>query len=427
MNKPRPEAILGENANAWQHFNNLPNVCEPSANPNKRNTVALHGDSALAQTAQTIASIGAIWNSRQPKRLADNNNLELKYVITAQEIRNRRLAGQLGNELEASRNGERTAIEHASQTKKSIWQDIAEIAHDDLELNKYRRTLNANNPELYKHLEYRLERIETLGESDSITMSLEKRKGKRKTDLGIIEIAQMLEMLDTVNETIKKKQGKEAKRKLTKQKPNKTTGKNIWQELKPKIHKLDQTHKGKQKPKRIADSIGKNPSRIANYYTDPMRRVFTRKQRTTGALIIIDTSGSMNFDGSQLNQLMEASKGATVVTYSEKGEYNCHLVADQGKRVKELPKTGGNNGVDVPAIKWAIKHYHRNKKQQIVLISDGYATGKGSGSAEECRKELAETIKKHKIHMDCNMTNSIEKLSKLGKTKLSCNPESVPQ
>lgn len=98
MNKPIPEAIIGD-SDAWQHLNGMPSVIESSANPNKRSTIALHGKGHLAETAQTIASIGAIWNSRQPKTIAKNHGCEIKFIITAQEIRNRSLAKELGNQL----------------------------------------------------------------------------------------------------------------------------------------------------------------------------------------------------------------------------------------------------------------------------------------------------------------------------------------
>ena len=425
MNKPRPEAILGD-SDAWQHQNGMPSVIESSANPNKKTTTALHGKGNLAETAQTIASIGAIWNSRQPKKIAERYGCEIKFVITAQEIRNRSLAHQLGNPLAPNRDGQRTALEHANQNKPTIWQDIAEIAHNHQELQNYCKTLRQHHPDLLKDLAEHLDDIETFTESDSITMSLKKNTDKRRaTDHGIGKIARALAQLDEQNERNKNRKGKTNKKKNGR-KREQTTGEANWQELTPKIHRLELAHKGRQRQKKIANNLGKNPSRIANYYTDPMRRVFTRKIRQKGALVIVDTSGSMHFNSDLLDRIMKASAGATVITYSDSGTHNCHLVADQGKRVKELPYTGGNNAVDVPAILWAIKHYRKNPKQQILLISDGFATGKHQNSVKACRQELRRTIAKHQIHMETNIENSILKLSKLGKTKLTSNPESVP-
>jgi len=424
MTKPRPEAILGD-SDAWQHRNSMPSVIESSANPNKRTTTALHGKGYLAETAQTIASIGAIWNSRQPKKIAERYGCEIKFVITAQEIRNRSLAHQLGNPLPPNRDGQRTALEHANQNKPTIWQDIAEIAHNHQELEKYCKTLAQHNPELFSNLKHLIDQIENYSESDSITMSLNRTNKKhRKTDLGIGSIAYALSQLDETNK-IKKSKNRSRKKGNGQAKEQEGSSAN-WQKLSPKIHRLELAHKGKQRQKKIANNLGKNPSRIANYYTDPMRRVFTRKIRQKGALVIVDTSGSMHFNSDLLDRIMNASAGATVITYSESGQNNCHLVADQGKRVKQLPDTGGNNAVDVPAILWAIKHYRKNPKQQIVLISDGFATGRTQNSVRACRQELKRTIAKHKIHMESNIENSIIKLSKLGKTKLTSNPESVP-
>lgn len=425
MNKPRPEAITGDST-SWQHINNMPSVIEPSANPNQRTTVALHGTGQLAETAQTIASIGAIWNSRQPKKIGKRYNCDIKYVITAQEIRNRSLAKTLGNKLPANRDGQRTALEHANQNKETIWQDIAEMAHDEKELEQYCETLAEHNPNLFSDIKYHLAVIEAFTESDSITMKLNKARDRyRQTDNGIGEIASALSALDIINEKNKKQRKTKSKTKQNK-KPISDEHTDMWQTLITKIHKLEKPHKGKQQPKRIASNIGKNPSRIANYYTDPMRRVFTRKLRTKGALVIVDTSGSMHFNSELLDQIMNASAGATVITYSDSGRENCHLVADQGKRVKQLPDTGGNNGVDVPAILWAIKHYRKNPKQQILLISDGHATGTRQTTNQQCRAELARTVAKYKIHIESDIETSIMKLSKLGKTKLKTNPESVP-
>jgi hypothetical protein len=426
MNKPRPEAISGDST-AWHHLNSMPSVIETSANPNQRTTVALHGKGQLAETAQTIASIGAIWNSRQPKKIGERYGCEIKYVITAQEIRNRSLAHQLGNALPPNRDGQRTALEHANQTKPTIWQDVAEIAHDHQELKNYCKTLAQHNPQLFGDLKYQLSIIETFSESDSITMSLSKARSKyRQTDNGVGQIASALSALDTLNDNNKKQRKAKGKTKRHK-KPELEQGADIWETLTTKIHKLERPHKGRQQPKRIASNIGKNPSRIANYYTDPMRRVFTRKLKSKGALVIVDTSGSMNFNSELLDNIMNASAGATVITYSESGRENCHLVADQGKRVKQLPDTGGNNAVDVPAILWAIKKYHKNPKQQVLLISDGHATGRRGTTQVQCRAELARTIAKHHIHMESDIEQSIIKLRKLGKTKLKTNPESVPR
>lgn len=437
MTKPRPEVVLGDPRN-WIHFDNLPDISSPSANPNSRSTNALHGDKPLEQTAQAIASIGAIWNSRKPEAMAKRQQIKPEFIYTAQEMRNRQLAKQLGYELPMRHDPTGLAIHHATGKAQSIWHDIAELTQNPEQLESYCNTLEKYAPKIHEQTSWVIRHLTAQLQQEPDTYNLKKnREGQRKTDQKIKEIAHTLSELDQnyqngakaqaiTNERAKKQTKKTIKAQNTKPHENKNS--TIWANLVPKIHKLEMNHKGAQTPKRIASNIGKNPSRIANYYSDPNRRVFTRKTKNTGALVIVDTSGSMHFEPYHLDQIMQASKGATVVTYSETGNHeNCHLIASNGKRVKELPPLGGNNGVDVPAINWALKNFRRNKRQQIILISDGKATGRNNGTNAKCRDELRQTISKHKIHIEKDINEAIRKLKTLKTSKLPTNPKAVPK
>lgn len=430
MSKPRPEVVLGDST-AWQHFDTLPDISTPSANPNNRTTQALHGESDLERSAQVIASIGGIWNSKQPNAMAKKHNLEPKFIYTAQEMRNRQLASKIGFDLPSRNEANRLALHHATGKVETIWHDIAEIAGKRDDLTNYQTSLRKYAPEISSEINNCVELIGHQLYRNDHTYSLRRTTDKKRaTDVATVRLAYVLSCIDELYKNGKERQNATQKRNRKKrkqqQKPQDSQNSQLWCELVPKVHKLNEAHRGRQTPKKIASNIGQNPSRIANYYTDPQRRVFTRKIRDTGALVIVDTSGSMSLSSHDLDQIMLASRGATVVAYSDSSEKeNCHLIASRGKRVRELPSTGGNNGVDVPAIEWAIKNYHKNNRQQILLISDGKATGLG-GSNHLCREELRKSITKNKIHIEQNIFIAIEKLKKLGKTKLKTNPEEVP-
>lgn len=139
---------------------------------------------------------------------------------------------------------------------------------------------------------------------------------------------------------------------------------------------LTAVSKGRLGKRRVAMPYGRNPRRIGRLYTDPQRRVFDHERRAKGGIVLIDGSGSMSLTRANVLNILKVAPGATVAIYSDmdegQGRPNIHIIAQDGKCVEEknMPEFGAGNGVDLPALEWAIEQ-RKNKKTPIVWVTDG--------------------------------------------------------
>lgn len=155
--------------------------------------------------------------------------------------------------------------------------------------------------------------------------------------------------------------------------PSAATGINpSWAELVVERCPMPRNTKGSIGKKRTASNIGRSPRRIHRLITDPEKRVFDKVTRGTGGVVIIDGSGSMSFTHDQIRKMVECAPGATVAVYTDRGtgKANMWVVADKGKMVSELPNFGFGNGVDFPALEWAVKNRQR-PSSPIIWVTDG--------------------------------------------------------
>ncbi len=115
-----------------------------------------------------------------------------------------------------------------------------------------------------------------------------------------------------------------------------------------------------------------NPHRfVAAIVSGISNGLFSRRVRQEpGGCVLIDASGSMGATRKNLSALCELVPTATVGYYSGSGQGHGNLCvyADKGMRFAgELPEDSlhGGNGVDLPAIRWLMKH-----PRPWVLVSD---------------------------------------------------------
>lgn len=169
--------------------------------------------------------------------------------------------------------------------------------------------------------------------------------------------------------------------------------------------------------KRIAANTGINPRRMTRMLTDPQRRVFDRTLRTNGGVVVIDLSGSMSLSPSQLDAMMEASPGCTIVGYSQgdRDEPNAWVLARDGRRCETLPGGGRGNGIDGPIMEWAIENAKRN--EPIVWVCDGIVTGKHDHAALNLEIECAGLVRRHGIHMVEDVPAGVRAMADLAKGK----------
>lgn len=144
---------------------------------------------------------------------------------------------------------------------------------------------------------------------------------------------------------------------------------------------------------------GRAPTRLSRELTDPYRRVFDRRVRGKGGVVLIDASASMRFDQDDVMAIVEAAPGCTVAMYCgntasrRNGSPNIWLLADRGKMVDEIPRRSSGNGCDLPAVRWAISARQR-KDSPVVWVTDGGCHGPGQGyvpsGGVDCAKAVIE-------------------------------------
>ena len=170
---------------------------------------------------------------------------------------------------------------------------------------------------------------------------------------------------------------------------------------------------GRMGRKRSATNIGVNPRRIHRYLVDPERRIFDRRIKGIGGVVLIDQSGSMALNDKDIWDIINASPGCTIIGYSHSShsKYNCWVLAEDGKVVSEVREGNGGNGVDGPALLYAIKR--RKKGDPLIWVCDGYVTGRGDEHTYELAAWCAKVVANHKVHMVEDVPEAVEALKQV--------------
>lgn len=165
-----------------------------------------------------------------------------------------------------------------------------------------------------------------------------------------------------------------------------------------------------------ASNVGKSPRRIHRYMTDPERRIFDNKKRGMGGVVVIDCSGSMSLSHEQVRLMVESSPGATVIAYSDmdncNGKPNSWVLADRGRMVEELPEMGAGNGVDFPALEWAVKR-RQHSTAPVVWVTDGGVCGPNQGFSKLLANQCTSYCKEKRIIVVPHAEEAIETLNRL--------------
>ena len=174
-----------------------------------------------------------------------------------------------------------------------------------------------------------------------------------------------------------------------------------WEPLVVAKPELGVNHTGKLGRRVIAADSGREPRYINRIVTDPERRIFSRKTRALGGVVVIDCSGSMRLSEDDLDRLLKASSGATVLCYSgghnHPSKPNVWVVARKGRMMRKLPEFPGDNAVDGPAIVYAAS-LRDNGGQPLIWVSDGYVTGINTGTGDErLQKDMDYIKRRHRV------------------------------
>ena len=175
-------------------------------------------------------------------------------------------------------------------------------------------------------------------------------------------------------------------------------------------------HTGRLGRRVIACDTGRTIRDINRMITDPDKRIFSRKTRALGGVVVVDASGSMNWADHDLEKVMSACAGATVLMYSDgfgEGQPNAWIVARQGRRVRHLPEVPGGNGVDGPALLYASQHLRTRRSLPIIWVSDGGVTGRGDVSSAQLHREIERICKRHNIVRVDTASQAVSMLKRL--------------
>ena len=193
-----------------------------------------------------------------------------------------------------------------------------------------------------------------------------------------------------------------------------------WAPLRVKHLPLVRHLKGGLGKKRVASAIGRNPRRMNNALTDPNRRIFDATKKGNGGIVLIDGSGSMSLEASEIIALTEEAPGCTVAVYSaDKAGANDNLwvIAKDGKMVDTIPTRNGGNGVDGEAIRWAVSQ-RKSPRTPIVWVTDGGVHGLGTPGAwggydDRLAMDCIKTVLANGVHMAHDVADGTALLRKL--------------
>ena len=129
---------------------------------------------------------------------------------------------------------------------------------------------------------------------------------------------------------------------------------------------------------------GTGGARINRLLTDPQQRIFTRRRVGAGAVVIIDQSGSMDIPVDELEALLKAVPGVTVL-------------GDRGCRALRWPLGNVGNGVDGPVLRYALTL--RRNRDRVVWVTDGQVTDSNDHPNEGLSGECAELVRRHHIFL----------------------------
>jgi len=197
-----------------------------------------------------------------------------------------------------------------------------------------------------------------------------------------------------------------------------TDGSDRWYPLYVSKPELSLTHTGKLGRKVIYTDTGRAIKNIGRLFSDPEERIFTRKTRALGAVVVIDCSGSMSLDESDIDEMIKVSAGATVLCYSSDSmpshdNPNAYVVARKGRRVRKLPHFHGGNGCDAPALMYGIKVLRESSRQPVIWISDEMVTGLNDSGGLSLREETNRIKQRYGVIVCPNAYTAIQTLKKL--------------
>jgi hypothetical protein len=147
------------------------------------------------------------------------------------------------------------------------------------------------------------------------------------------------------------------------------------------------------------------PSRLLS---DDQQRAFAQRRNVHGGVVVIDQSGSMDIDDTDMAGLLSHAPNALVIGYSHRPgdgglNPNAWLLANRGAVAKHWPSGNVGNGVDGPALAWAIAR--RRGNEPVVWVTDGQVTDSHDHPDEALTLYCAELVRRHRVRLVANLSD----------------------
>jgi hypothetical protein len=123
----------------------------------------------------------------------------------------------------------------------------------------------------------------------------------------------------------------------------------------------------------------------------------------------------MSLTTEDIVKIVDSAHGATVAVYSADSANindNLLILAEKGKMVQSLPPRNGGNGVDGPALKWAIQQ-RQHAKAPVVFITDGAVHGLGQGYNDLLAMDCINMVLKHRVIVRANVADGVKALDEI--------------
>lgn len=180
--------------------------------------------------------------------------------------------------------------------------------------------------------------------------------------------------------------------------------------------------------KKSASNTGRSPRRLHRYMSDPQKRIFDNKRRGMGGVVCVDASGSMALTREDVRKILEASPGCTVIAYSDMGAGvpNAWILADKGRMVDIMPEMGSGNGVDFPALEWAVKH-RQHSHAPVIWVTDGGVCGPQQGFSELLANQCTSYCLEKKVMVVPTAEKAVELLVRLSNGIRTYSTDEFPE
>lgn len=199
-----------------------------------------------------------------------------------------------------------------------------------------------------------------------------------------------------------------------------------YEDVRLMVGDLDERQTGRIATKRTAANVGRKPRRLSRALTDPQRRVFDKRTRTNGGVVVVDMSGSMRLSTADVDAILRAAGGATVIGYSNIGpnKANVWVIAHNGQRASVFPEYGSNNDVDAPALRYGAS-LRKDKREPFIWVSDGRAYHDGGAFSRSAAEEIDDLTRRHRIFNAGDAEEAVRELERCARGNRSPMKPSV--